>query len=160
MCDKLLKMNSNDITAMFFKGGAVGFEGRLRANRGHWLKAANDGHGRTSSRPESIPAPAEQLRHSSRHRNLQLLRGNRSRPLSHCETDDAFFPGGDRKKGLEQLRLASEHAKYARIEASYFLLQDYFMFEKDYSKAMYLARNFMKDFPAIRFFTGITGAVL
>lgn len=43
LCEKRLDDNPDDVTAMFFKGGAVGFRGRLRSNRGKWLGAANDG---------------------------------------------------------------------------------------------------------------------
>ena len=43
MCDERLDMYPNDVTALFFKGGAIGFRGRLRANRGKWLGAAKDG---------------------------------------------------------------------------------------------------------------------
>ena len=43
ICEKRLDENPDDVAAMFFKGGAVGFRGRLRANRGKWLGAVNDG---------------------------------------------------------------------------------------------------------------------
>ncbi len=42
-CDRILKKNPDNIDALFFKGGAIGFRGRLRAFRESWLKAADDG---------------------------------------------------------------------------------------------------------------------
>ncbi|MEO8232689.1 MAG: hypothetical protein ABI638_10420, partial [Ignavibacteriota bacterium] len=42
-CDQILDKNSKDVDALFFKGGAIGFRGRLRAFRESWLKAADDG---------------------------------------------------------------------------------------------------------------------
>lgn len=42
-CDQLLDKNPGDVDALFFKGGAIGFRGRLRSLRESWLKAADDG---------------------------------------------------------------------------------------------------------------------
>lgn len=160
MCDKLLKINSNDVTAMFFKGGAVGFEGRLRANRGHWLKAANDG---------LVALPLVRKAYELEPNNYDILLGIGIYNYYAEIVPDRypivkpvmlFFPGGDRNKGLEQLRLASEHAKYAHVEASYFLMQNYFMFEKDYIKAMDLARKLHDRYPGNSIFYRYYGRCL
>jgi tetratricopeptide (TPR) repeat protein len=58
-----------------------------------------------------------------------------------------FFPSGDRKKGLEELELASQKAKYASVEATYFLVQNYFLFEKNFAKAHQLALQLNKRYP-------------
>jgi tetratricopeptide (TPR) repeat protein len=58
-----------------------------------------------------------------------------------------FFPSGDRKKGLEQLELAARYSKYAKTEATYFLMQNYFTFEKDYIRALDLARDLHQKYP-------------
>ena len=42
-CDQVLEKNPNNVDALFFKGGSIGFRGRLRAFRESWLKAADDG---------------------------------------------------------------------------------------------------------------------
>jgi hypothetical protein len=42
-CDNILDKNPDNEDALFFKGGAIGFRGRLRAFRDSWFKAANDG---------------------------------------------------------------------------------------------------------------------
>ncbi|MGB5289291.1 MAG: hypothetical protein WBN42_12465, partial [Ignavibacteriaceae bacterium] len=42
-CDEILDNNPNDVDALFFKGGAIGFRGRLRVMRESWFKAADDG---------------------------------------------------------------------------------------------------------------------
>ncbi|HEY6953382.1 MAG TPA: hypothetical protein VI758_13320, partial [Bacteroidota bacterium] len=39
LCEQRLDKDPNDVTALFFKGGAVGFRGRLRANRSKWVGA-------------------------------------------------------------------------------------------------------------------------
>ena len=47
-----------------------------------------------------------------------------------------FIPSGDKKKGIEQLRLAAARARYASIETSYFLMQICYSYERDYPKAL------------------------
>ena len=41
--DRMLDRDPRNVDAMFFKGAALGFRGRLKSNRGEWFKAAMDG---------------------------------------------------------------------------------------------------------------------
>jgi len=147
VCDKRLEKNENDVGALFFKGGAVGFRGRLRANRGAWLAAANDG---------LVALPAIRKANKLEPGNNDVLLGIGMynyyadvipgqypivKPLM------LFLPGGDKKKGLEQLELAAQKAKYAKIEAMYFLLQTYFTYEKQYVRSLELARELSAKYP-------------
>ncbi len=160
MCEKRLDENSKDVTAMFFKGGAVGFRGRLRANRGKWLGAANDG---------MVALPLVRKAYALEPNNYDVLLGigiyNYYAEVIPDHYPVAkpfmlFFPSGDRSKGLEQLRLASEHAKYAGVEASYFLMQSYYMFEKNYPKAYYIAMRLHERFPRNSIFYRFLGRCL
>lgn len=58
-----------------------------------------------------------------------------------------FLPSGDKAKGLEQLHLAAEKAKYARTEATYFLVQSYFLYERNYAKAAEFAGELSRKYP-------------
>jgi tetratricopeptide (TPR) repeat protein len=58
-----------------------------------------------------------------------------------------FLPGGDKKKGLEQLEVAAQKARYARIEAMYFLLQTYFTYERQYVRALEIAQELHNKYP-------------
>ena len=147
ICEKRLDENTEDVAAMFFKGGAVGFRGRLRANRGKWLGAANDG---------IVALPLVRKAYELEPNNYDVLLGigiynyyAAVIPGRYPFVKPAmiFFPSGDRKKGLEQLRQASLHAKYAQVEATYFLMQNYFMYEKDYANALELARKLHEKYP-------------
>lgn len=147
MCDKRLEKDPNDVTAMFFKGGSVGFRGRLRANRGKWIAAANDG---------LIALPLVRKAHELDPNNTDVLLGIGiynyyaavvPEKYPYVKPFLLFFPSGDREKGLEQLRIAAAKAKYASIEASYFLMQSYIMFEKDYAKALDIARRLHTRYP-------------
>ena len=42
-CDDILDENPNNVDAIFFKGGALGYRGRLESLRGDWFDAAADG---------------------------------------------------------------------------------------------------------------------
>jgi tetratricopeptide (TPR) repeat protein len=58
-----------------------------------------------------------------------------------------FFPAGDKKKGMAQLREASEKAMYAKTEATYFLVQLLQNYEKDPLEGLTLALKLYKQFP-------------
>jgi tetratricopeptide (TPR) repeat protein len=160
MSEKRLDANPRDVTALFFKGGAIGFRGRLRANRGKWVPATNDG---------LIALPLVRKAYELDPKNYDVLLGMGiynyyaevipsrypvAKPLM------IFFPSGNKAKGMEQLKLAAEHAKYAGVEASYFLMQNYYVFEKDYPKALDLAKKLHQRFPNNSIFERYLGRCL
>lgn len=160
MCEKRLDEHPNDVTAMFFNGGAVGFRGRLRSNRGKWLGAANDG---------MVALPLVRKAYELEPNNYDVLLGigiynyyaaviPEKYPIAKSAM--VFLPSGDRKKGLEQLRQASQNAKYAKVEAMYFLMQNYFVYEKDYAKALELARKLHAKYPNNSMFHRYVGRCL
>jgi tetratricopeptide (TPR) repeat protein len=147
ICDKMLEENEDDVTALFFKGGAVGFKGRLRANRGSWLLAANDG---------LVALPLIRKANRLEPANYDVLLGMGIYNYYAEVVPDLypivkpfmlFLPSGDKKKGLEQLELVAQKAKYARTESMYFLLQTYFLYEKHYVRALEIARELHTRFP-------------
>jgi tetratricopeptide (TPR) repeat protein len=160
MCEKRLDENPDDVTALFFNGGAVGFRGRLRANRGKWVGAANDG---------IVALPLVRKAYELEPDNYDVLLGIGIYNFYAAVIPDKypivkpamiFFPSGDRKKGLEQLRQASEKAKYANVEAKYFLMQSYFVYEKDFAKALELARKLHAKYPNNSMFHRYVGRCL
>ena len=147
ICEKRLDKNENDVTALFFKGGSVGFRGRLRANRGAWLLAANDG---------LVALPAVRKANKLEPANYDVLLGmgiyNYYADVVPSQYPVVkplmiFLPSGEKKKGLEQLELAARKARYAKVEATYFLLQTYFSYEKQYVRALELARELHSKYP-------------
>jgi tetratricopeptide (TPR) repeat protein len=160
VCEKRLDENPDDVAAMFFKGGAVGFRGRLRSNRGKWLGAVNDG---------MVALPLVRKAYELEPNNYDVLLGigiynyyAAVIPGKYPIVKPAmiFFPSGDRKKGLEQLRQASLHGKYAQVEATYFLMQNYFTYEKDYTQALELARKLHEKYPKNSMFYRYLGRCL
>ena len=147
MCDTQLSKDPDDITALFFKGGSIGFRGRLRANRASWLSAAQDG---------VAALPIVRKAHDLDPNNADILLGTGIYNYYAEVVPEEYpllkpfmwlFPSGDRQKGLQQLQLAAENGKYAYVEAKYFLMQNYFFYEKEYLKALELAIKLTELFP-------------
>lgn len=148
ICDKKLNSNQDDVTALFFKGGAIGFRGRLRVHREEWLLAANDGR---------LAIPIVHRAYKIEPNNVDILLGmgiyNYYRDVIPEEYPFVkpfvlFFPSGDKVLGIQQLRQASEKARYANIEATYFLIQILSNYEKQYSQALPLALNLYQRYPS------------
>ena len=108
-CDDLIDENSEDVDAIFFKGGALGFRGRLYSVRESWFNAALDGK-------DALPLVHEAYRIDPANDDVQLGFGIYNyfadvipekypflKPLM------IFFPSGDKKKGIEQLKKAAEN---------------------------------------------------
>ena len=146
-CDSILDVRPDDVTALFFKGGSLGFRGRLRANRGSWVKAANDGR---------LALPIVQRAYKIAPENFDILLGiviynyyAEAIPEQYPIVKPLmiFFPSGDKKKGVEQLTLAAANAKYAATEAGYFLLQLNYTHEKQFDKALEISQKLFAQFP-------------
>jgi len=147
LCDSLLDVNENDVTALFFKGGALGFQGRLRANRSSWIKAANDGR-------RALPIVQKAFKLAPDNYDILLGIGiynyyASTIPESYPIVKPLmiFFPSGDKQKGIEQLTRASDNATYAATEAKYFLLQLNYNYEKKFPKALEIAASLHERFP-------------
>lgn len=147
LCDERLDENEDDVAALFFKGGSLGFQGRLHGNREDWIKAANAGRS---------ALPIVQRTYKLAPTNFDVLFGigiyNYYADVIPSQYPFVkplmiFFPDGNRDKGLIQLRKAAEHAKYANIEATYFLLQILFNYEKQYGEALTLASSLHERYP-------------
>jgi len=147
VCDKRLDLNENDTAALFFKGGALGFRGRLHGNRTDWLKAANAGR-------EALPIVHKA--YSLDPGNYDILLGIGIYDYYAAIIPEQFplvkplmllFPSGDKQRGLRELRRAADSARYAGIEASYFLMQVLQNYEHRYDEAMNIASQLSLRFP-------------
>jgi tetratricopeptide (TPR) repeat protein len=148
MCDSILEKNRDDVNAIFFKGGAIGFEGRLRFHRSDYIAAANAGR-------KALPLVHEALDLDPGNSDVLLGAGIYNyyaevipREYPFLKPLILFIPPGDRQKGIRQLRTASEKGTYASVEAEYFLLQIYYFYEKDYTQTLALALDLHGKFPA------------
>lgn len=146
-CDQILKTDEKNLDAIFFKGGAIGFRGRLRGLRDSWIKAADDGR-------EALPLL--QLAWSIDSTNYDLLFGmGIYNYFAEVIPDEfpyvkplmIFFPKGNKKLGIQQLQIAAEKAKYASTESMYFLLYIYYHYEEDIYQARKYASILHERYP-------------
>lgn len=147
MCDSILEQNETDVNAMFFKGGAIGFEGRLRFHRDDWLAAANAGR-------KALPLVQRAIALDPKNYDIYLGTGMYDYYAEVIPNEYPvvkplllFIPPGDKKRGLQELTLAAERGRYAAIETSYFLMQIYYTYERDYAQALKLAQGLHGRFP-------------
>ena len=146
-CDQLLDKNPKDVDALFFKGGSIGFRGRLRAFRESWLKAADDGR-------EALPIVEEAASLDPNNMDVQLGFGIYNYYASVIPNEYPmikplmiFFPDGDKEKGIQQLKNTAFNGKFAKYEARYFLMTLYYRYENNLMMAEDYSRLLHEDFP-------------
>lgn len=146
-CDEILDENPNNIDAIFFKGGSLGFRGRLYSIRENWFDAAADGK-------DALPLVHRAYALDSTNVDVQLGFGIYNyyadvipERYPFLKPVMFFFPKGDREKGLLQLKNAAENGKYTRIESKFFLLTLYYKFEEDNTAALNYAEELVQQFP-------------
>lgn len=160
MCDDILDDNPNNANALFFKGGAIGFRGRLYTYRESWFKAALDGK-------DALPLINEIYKADQSNVDVQLGFGIYNyyaelvpekypalKPLL------AFLPNGDKKRGLKQLTYVAEKGKFAKYETQYFLAQIYNKYERDFDSALKIMNNLCSKFPNNPVFHKYKGMIL
>jgi len=136
------------LVALFFKCGSIGFRGRLFSHRNSWLKAADDGR---------IAYPLLMRAKEIAPNNYDIMLGSgiydyfaevipQMYPL--LKPVMIFFPKGDKAKGIEELTIASEKARYANIESAYFLMQVYLNYENNPYAALEIAYRLVKKYPS------------
>ncbi len=146
-CDQVLDKNPNDVNALFFKGGSIGFRGRLRAFRESWLKAADDGR-------EALPIVEQAASLDPNNMDVQLGFGIYNYYADVIPNEYPlikplmiFFPNGDKQKGIEQLKNTAFNGKFAKYEARYFLMTLYYRYESNAVIAGDYAKLLSDDFP-------------
>ena len=146
-CDQILDKNPKDVNALFFKGGSIGFRGRLRAFRESWLKAADDGR-------EALPIVEEAAALDPNNMDVQLGFGIYNYYAAVIPNENPlikplmiFFPDGDKEKGIQQLKNTALNGKFAKYEARYFLMTLYYRYENNSMLADDYAKMLTNDFP-------------
>lgn len=160
MCDDMIDKNPKNADAVFFKGGALGFRGRLLAIRESWFKAAMDG-----KEGLSLIIKAYQL--NPQNIDVQLGFG-----IYHYYADVipkkypavkpfmVFFPSGDKARGIRELENVAYNGRYAKIESRYFLMTLYFSFENDNENTIKYLKLLLADFPDNPVFERYYGSIL
>ena len=150
--DRLLRRDRRNFDAMFFKGAALGFRGRLRSNRGEWWRAAMDGVRAMDyvfAVADSDPGNADFGFGRGLYDYYASVVPER---FPYTRPAMVFFPRGNRERGLELLERTAREGRYIQTEAAYFLLQIYYVFENDREKSLHYARWLREEHPQNPFF--------
>ena len=157
--DALLKRDPDNFDARFFKGAALGFRGRLRSNRGDYVRAAADGK-------DAMDYVLGVARANPDNADFQFGKGLYdyyaaavpgrypiARPLL------VFFPSADEARGLRLLEKTAAEGTFLQAEAHYFLVQIYYLYEQDYGKTRRHVRWLRERYPDNPFFHAIEGRI-
>jgi len=146
-CDEILDDDPNNVDALFFKGGAIGFRGRLRVMRESWFKAANDGR-------EALPLVDLAYELDPNNVDVKLgfgiynyLAAVIPEKYPVVKPVMIFFPSGDKELGMKQLKEAASSGKYSKYEARYILVTFFYYFENDMNSAKIYAQQLVESFP-------------
>lgn len=160
MCDDMLDKNPKNADAMFFKGGSLGFRGRLLAIRESWFNAAMDGK-------EGLALIIKAYQVNPQNVDIQLGFG-----IYHYYADVipkkypvvkpfmVFFPKGDKGRGLRELENVAFNGRYAKIESRYFLMTLYYSLENDAENTLKYLNLLLKDYPDNPVFERYYGSIL
>jgi tetratricopeptide (TPR) repeat protein len=158
-CDEILDRDPNNIDAMFFKGGALGFRGRLYAFRQSWFNAALDGK-------DALPIVHQAYAADSTNPDIQLGFGIYNyyaavvpEQYPAVKPFMILFPEGNKNAGLEQLKYVAENGKYAKVESQYFLATSFYSFENDYANAINQISKLTETFPDNPRFLSLHGRI-
>lgn len=146
-CDEILDDDPSNIDAYFFKGGALGFRGRLSTIRGDWFDAAADGK-------DALPLVFTAYELDSTNVDVKLGFGiydyyaaviPEQYPI--VQPLMIFFPEGNKQNGITALEFVAENGRYAKYEAQYFLMTLNYSYEKNYTKSFNYSQMLTEEFP-------------
>ena len=147
VCDAILDTNKNNINALFFKGGALGYRGRFYADEDSWVKAVSDANAGLNILIECLKVAPN---------NHDVMLGTGIYNYFAAAIPEEYpvvkplmllLPSGDKKIGEYQLINAANKARYASIEAKVVLVQIYYTFEKKSWEALNIAKELFEKYP-------------
>jgi len=158
-CDRLLRNDPQDVDALFFKGAALGFRGRLRSNRGDWFKAALDGKKAMDyvlDVADLDPGNHDYVFGKGIYDYFAVVV-----PEEHpfVKPVMGLFPRGNRQRGLDLLERTASQGHYVQTEAVYFLLQINYLYERDFAKCVEYATWLRERYPDNSYFHAIEGRI-
>ncbi len=146
-CDKILEEDPDNVDALFFKGGSIGFKGRLNSLRDDWLSAADNGR-------IALPLVEQAGEIDPTNVDVQLGFGIYNYYAAVIPEEYPivkplmiFIPSGDKELGIKQLNNIANNGKYTKYEAQYFLMTLYYNFEKNFHSAEKYSIMLNNQFP-------------
>ena len=158
-CNATLERDPEDLDALFFKGVALGFRGRLRSNRRDWLRSAADGK-------RAMDYVLAVARADTTNPDYAFGRGiydyyaaliPERYPFARAIT--TFLPKGDRQRGLALLNRTATQGYFLKAEATYFLVQINLLYEKDFAATVRGINWLRRHYPQNAFFHTLEGRI-
>lgn len=147
VCDQLLLNEPKNVTALFFKGGAMGFLGLYYVTRKNYIDAigvAKEAMDILTECQKVAPHNHDIMLGTGIYNYFAVVLPNETPLLKPLMM---FLPSGDRKLGLLQLKAAANKAQYAAIEAKVLLVTAYYQYEKNTSEAYVYAHDLATRYP-------------
>ncbi len=159
-CDQLIAQDPRNLTALFFKGGALGFRGRYLANRKQFVDAAGVGKEGMEilTQLQKLAPGNHDIMFGTGVYNYYAAYLPEKYPL--LKPVMLFLPQGDRELGLLQLKAAASKARYANVEAKTQLMAILYNDEKRPAEAIEYARELTTTYPNNPYFKRYYGRCL
>lgn len=157
--EAMLDDDEDNFDAMFFKGAALGFRGRLRSNRSEWMKAAYDGKraiGYVRSVAQRAPENHDYVFGKGMYDYYAAILPEEY-PISKAVT--WMMPDGDRERGLSLLKRTAEKGWYIQTEAVYFLAQIHYLYENNYATSLHYVKWLREHHPNNPYFHVFEGRI-
>ncbi len=157
--NRMLKRNRKDFDAMFFKGAALGFSGRLKSNRGSWFEASLDG----KNALDYVMAISEKEDENADFGFGKAIYDYFSVVIPEeypvVRPFMVFMPNGNKDRGLNGLNRTMTEGHFIKTEAAYFLLQIYYTYERSFKKSLEYVQWLREAHPRNSFFHTYEGRV-
>ncbi|MBI3895561.1 MAG: hypothetical protein HY313_06490 [Acidobacteria bacterium] len=130
-----------------YAGLARGIQARLFTFRGEKINAASEGKQMRTDFLEAVARNPSLALEAGLGLGAYNYYADILSPLLKVIRFFLGIPGGDREKGLEQLRTASEHASFVAAEAQYELARIYGLYEKRHTEAFQMLQKLSEQYP-------------
>ncbi|OGU61565.1 MAG: hypothetical protein A2X64_02360 [Ignavibacteria bacterium GWF2_33_9] len=157
VCDETLDTNNYNITALFFKGGVIGYRARLRIIRNDWFDALKDAETALDilQKCQQVAPFNHDIMLGTGLYNYFSEKFPQEYPL--LKPLMVFLPKGDKRLGLFQLRASAKYARYASTESKVALMQIYYSFENSTYDALQIAQELNSKYPDNPYFQRYLG---
>lgn len=142
-----LKEDKNDPEGTFFSLAAYGFLTLYNSENNEFIKAAGVAKKAWSHMKDGFDLEEKypEFNFSSGLYNYFVVEYPKTHPIIIPVT--AFFPGGDKKHGIQQLVIASKEGKFTKYEALYFIGHIYGKYEANQGQAIRYFGKLVRMFP-------------
>jgi tetratricopeptide (TPR) repeat protein len=154
ICENLIDQNSIDYNARFYLAGIYGYRGIMYQINNSIIKAVWDGRKGFSMLRDLVKEKPDLY-------DAYLGTGIFDYLLAKIPSGYAWVLkilgyGGDKEKGIKELKIAEEKGMYTRTEAALYLSQ-FLMFEDRFTEAFLYIKKLIKEYPENSLFLALYG---